>query len=86
MNARKALILAAVGIGAYMLYRSMRGRRTEDKRLSGGYCLGGVWIPPGAGEPYVRDGAMFYCPNPGNGGCLGEEVRVDLENVDKRCI
>lgn len=78
--------MAAVGIGAYLLWRSLSRPRNARKGPSGGYCIGGVWIPEGASEPYIRDGALFYCPDGAESGCGGGEVRVDLENVDKRCI
>lgn len=78
MTGRRLIIAAAVAVIAYQLWRMSRG---EEKK---GYCLGGIWIPPGAGKPFVRDGKMYYCPK-GN-DCDGDLVEVDIEKVDKRCL
>lgn len=79
MSARNLLIIAGLGVIGYQLWRM-----SKTGNVKRGYCLGGVWIPAGAGKPYIKDGKMYYCPN--GEGCGESAVEVDIEKTDKRCL
>lgn len=74
MRLRNALIVVSIGVIGYQIW--LMARRRDDNR---GYCLGGVWIPPGAGKPFIEDGKMYYRDK-------GGLVEVDIEKTDKRCL
>ena len=79
MRIKYGLIAAGLVVIAYQVWK-MYGKQSPK----GGYCLGGAWIPAGAGKPFIRDGKMYYCPN--GGDCGESAVEVDIDNADKRCL
>lgn len=79
MTTRRIVIAAALALIAYQIWRVSKREKKRE-----GYCLGGVWIPPGAGKPFTKDGKLYYCPD--GDGCEDGMVEVDIENVDKRCL
>ena len=74
MRLRNALIVVGIGVIGYQIW--LMSRRRDDNR---GYCPGGVWLPPGAGKPFIEDGKMYYRDK-------GGLVEVDIEKTDKRCL
>jgi len=79
MSTRNMLMFAALGVIGYQIWRM-----SKAEKVKGGYCLGGAWIPAGAGKPFIREGKMYYCPS--GDGCGDAAVEVDIENTDKRCL